>query len=445
MKKGEVLKLKNITLSILILPLFLAMPDSSALISENVQIDSFLLPQNYKIIDEKVAVFPEYDFENIYTSGFALKETAIKEQPSDTSKTIRVLNAYEEIKITGINNLDFWRVNLSGNDFYVNKNDITLSKASLDLKIKKDSEADDILSQTEQLKSNVRKIDDEEIINWALKTQILPNKDDLDEPIASKDFILYLWKLNKSPKESILKTDDEYALSQSWLRDNVEKISLKDNITIKESLEIFSELNGFDDYEEFNKTFGLIVPDDEINIDESLSKIECMRMLYYSHHNRRYNAFPISVDEFLESCKNTMDFARINGYKYGNSTAQNPTTDGYISCDRLVAKALYDLGYTDQPTGGITCGDADDWLSSHGFIRSTSWEDVKQGSIMLVKHQGKDHTSHMFVFASDFNMNTMTGDRYDAGSDGFIQSSQPLKNLGFWYRTDSIIVFNIPE
>ena len=59
-------------------------------------------------------------------------------------------------------------------------------------------------------------------------------------------------------------------------------------------------------------------------------------------------AFPITVDQFLMSCQNVVDTARANGYRYGNSTAEDPTTDGTISCDRLIAKALYDLGYDEQ-------------------------------------------------------------------------------------------------
>ena len=154
--------------------------------------------------------------------------------------------------------------------------------------------------------------------------------------------------------------------------------------------------------------------------------------------------FPITVDQFLDSCRNVTETARINQYRYGDSSAEDPTTDGIISCDRLIAKALYDLGYTDQKQGGITCVDADEWLAAHGFIRSTSLADAKRGSIMLVKHEGEDSTSHMFVFASDFDLESMTGDRYDCGSQDFIDRPQPVSGVGYWYRTDDVIVYNIP-
>ena len=142
----------------------------------------------------------------------------------------------------------------------------------------------------------------------------------------------------------------------------------------------------------------------------------------------------------------TQDYDRVvPEYTYGDSRAQNPTTDGIISCDRMVAKALYDLGYTGQPTGGITCGNADEYLASWGFERSENLYDAKRGSIMLVKHKDVDYTSHMYVLAIDMDFNAMVADRYDCGSNGNIQSVQPLRGEGFWYRTDSIIVYNIPN
>ena len=146
------------------------------------------------------------------------------------------------------------------------------------------------------------------------------------------------------------------------------------------------------------------------------------------------------VGRFLKACKNVCDTARKKHYKYGDSHAVPPTTDKLISCDRMIAKALWDLGYTDQPNGGITCGNADEYLNKWGLKRSTKLSDAKRGSIMLVKHKGNNYTSHMFVFASDFDGNT--GDRYDCGSQEYINSVQPIKNVGYWYRTDSVIVYN---
>lgn len=152
----------------------------------------------------------------------------------------------------------------------------------------------------------------------------------------------------------------------------------------------------------------------------------------------------ITIKEFLSSCKNVVDQARTKGWIYGNSTALPPCSDKIISCDRLIARALWNLGFTDQRRGGETCGSLDNYLSKHNFIRSTSFSDIKEGSIILVKHNGYNYWSHAFVVVKFNNKNFLT-DRYDTGSNQRIQSVQPLKNLAWGYRRDTVLVFNIPE
>ena len=151
----------------------------------------------------------------------------------------------------------------------------------------------------------------------------------------------------------------------------------------------------------------------------------------------------LTVSSLLTQAKKTMDTARTKKYRYGDSRATPPCSDKIISCDRLIARTLYDAGFEDQRQGGETCGTFDDWLSSHGFIRSTNASDIKKGSIVMVKHNGKSYTSHMFI-AVAYNKSTWATQRYDAGSDGLIQSVQPVTVNNWNYRKDSLIVYNIP-
>ena len=152
----------------------------------------------------------------------------------------------------------------------------------------------------------------------------------------------------------------------------------------------------------------------------------------------------ITVEQFLKSCKTVVDTARTKGWRYGNSTTTPPCNDGIISCDRLVARALYDLGFTDQIKGGETCGSLDKYLTNHGFERATNFSAIKRGSIVLVKHEGKDYWSHTFV-ALSFDGNSFKSSRYDTGSNERIQSVQPLQNVHWGYRKNVVLVFNIPE
>ena len=150
----------------------------------------------------------------------------------------------------------------------------------------------------------------------------------------------------------------------------------------------------------------------------------------------------LTVTKFLKEAKNVMNTARKNKYKYGDSRALPPCSDGLISCDRLIARTLWNLGYTDQRQGGETCGTLDNYLKQHGFIRSTNEKDIKKGSILLVKHAGLNYISHAFICVK-FNGETFVTDRYDAGSDERIQTQQPLKNVN-WGYTKKVIIYNIP-
>ena len=155
-------------------------------------------------------------------------------------------------------------------------------------------------------------------------------------------------------------------------------------------------------------------------------------------------ASEITVQQFLSACKNVMNTARTNGYHYGDSHSTPPCKDKTISCDRLIARALYDLGFTDQRQGGETCGTLDNWLKAHGFKRSTKAADIKKGSILLVKHEGKNYISHAFVVRA-YNASNWVTDRYDAGSNERIRTQQPLKNVAWGYQKKNFVVYNIPS
>ena len=91
-----------------------------------------------------------------------------------------------------------------------------------------------------------------------------------------------------------------------------------------------------------------------------------------------------TANEFLEEVKKVaeMVYQNRNVFKYGNSITTPPCElqdDGYryISCDRLIARALYNLGVTDQHPGGITVSETD-FLEAHGFRRIDDQSEVER-------------------------------------------------------------------
>lgn len=163
------------------------------------------------------------------------------------------------------------------------------------------------------------------------------------------------------------------------------------------------------------------------------------------HVNVVKRASDLDVDDFLVAVKAVCDYARTHNYKYGDSHATPPTADGIISCDRMFARALWDRGFTDQPvstatTSGITNGNMDSYLTSHEWQKSTSFNDIRKGSIVQVHNmQGALHC--FVVVGYDAKNNTFT--KYDCGSKQRIDTVQPFRNEKWQYR-DLVAVYNIP-
>ena len=133
-----------------------------------------------------------------------------------------------------------------------------------------------------------------------------------------------------------------------------------------------------------------------------------------------------NVEAFMKSVQNTVEYARTHNYHYGNSHASPPTSDGIISCDRLISKSLWDIGYTDQSPGGVVVADMESYLISHGWKKSTSIQDCKYGSVVLVGPNGVNGApSHAFVCVG-YNPNTGIMQTYDEGAEWRIYSSQPF-------------------
>ena len=110
----------------------------------------------------------------------------------------------------------------------------------------------------------------------------------------------------------------------------------------------------------------------------------------------------------------------------------------YISCDRLVARALYDLGFTDQNAIGPK------WFEQHGFIRQEGIENIGYGSIVwCYSASNPSKWKHTFISCGPINPGQPFY-RLDAGSNSRIAKQQPFNDEGWGYSTSHVVVFNIP-
>lgn len=151
-----------------------------------------------------------------------------------------------------------------------------------------------------------------------------------------------------------------------------------------------------------------------------------------------YNPNPsYSVAKILYHAKLNADYARLNGYRYGDASV-NPAldkTEKVVSCDRFVGWTLYDAGYNrnGQPaTKGYTLyGPLENLLISLGFEKHTNLADVQPGDIIFVGYSTnlavpsnyKSYPCHVFIAASAYNGGYSY--RYDGGSQSRLQSVQP--------------------
>jgi len=93
-------------------------------------------------------------------------------------------------------------------------------------------------------------------------------------------------------------------------------------------------------------------------------------------------------EQFLAAVENTYSVAHSNGYKIGDSKTAPPCEDKLISGDRLIARSLWDIGYTDQPQGGIKMDSIDNYLSSHGFVKIWNETELQSGDIVIMSSDG---------------------------------------------------------
>ena len=145
-------------------------------------------------------------------------------------------------------------------------------------------------------------------------------------------------------------------------------------------------------------------------------------------------------DEFLQAVANVYSYAHNNHFRYGNSTSTVPCEDGIISCDRLVSRALYDLGLTDQIAGGYSTNPLSSYMVRKGFVTFTDLSTTQPGDVMIVSDSAGTPV-HTFVVVT-YDPGTGMCTKYDLGSQSRIDSVQPIRTaLREW--TDKDVAYGL--
>lgn len=107
------------------------------------------------ILQEKVAMYPEFVFEHTDSSAYLLKNANLKKEPYDNADDAISIDKYEEIKLTGTNDLKYWEVSIDNEIYYIDKALITTDYSHVKQLIQKEEEAQRKAEQ-EKIKSQVK-------------------------------------------------------------------------------------------------------------------------------------------------------------------------------------------------------------------------------------------------------------------------------------------------
>lgn len=164
--------------------------------------------------------------------------------------------------------------------------------------------------------------------------------------------------------------------------------------------------------------------------------------VYDEDGNFVYGKYSEFVTIILGEAKHVADFMKEQNYTYGDAKINpavtyrryikgNPLEEKVVSCDRFVGWVLYNIGYTDQPTGsGLfvwnngSSHDLGTYLEKRGFEKITKSRHVQAGDIVFVNPattaSGTRYPAHVFLAAGKAESGGMYY-RYDAGSQNRIR------------------------
>ena len=112
--------------------------------------------QKTNIIQEKIAMPPEYTFKKVDMVIYALQSASIKTQPYDDAEKFKDVSKYNEFKLIGQNDLKYWQIEIEGNTYYINHDNFTTDKSIIDQMKEEDRIAEE-KRKAEETKKNQTK------------------------------------------------------------------------------------------------------------------------------------------------------------------------------------------------------------------------------------------------------------------------------------------------
>lgn len=165
----------------------------------------------------------------------------------------------------------------------------------------------------------------------------------------------------------------------------------------------------------------------------------------YIDYNKKENT--LTPYDLQKQCNSICNEARTRSWTYSDSKSLPPCNDNKISCDRMIARALWNLGYTDQPIGGITVVNMESYLTRWGFKKITNAHALKAGDIVLMAKDGESKpTWRWHTYLVDKINSNGTINKYDCGSQERLRTVQPFKGCAIdeWSNKHFYCAFRTP-
>lgn len=140
-----------------------------------------------------------------------------------------------------------------------------------------------------------------------------------------------------------------------------------------------------------------------------------------------FTSYEDFVNKFLQAAENVYHIAHEH-WHYEDSSSIPPCADGKITCERLICRALWDIGFTDQKSGGfpVKGGVPGEYLLTHGFEFHEGQYDIQPGDIVRVNggRESGDY-GHTFLIV-EYDPETQICKKFDMGHESRIRMAQPF-------------------
>lgn len=225
----------------------------------------------------------------------------------------------------------------------------------------------------------------------------------------------------ETPREEITRTENaalmDSVTTEEGVAEEVAESEMTDT-TISEDLSTEDAVSeSITDSPKDTNSVAQMMNEEGVPVTDSVTLQSVLDLAEASKQQTVFEYADFTTEEFLAEVAAVYQMAHEGGFVYGDSKTMPPCEDGVISCDRMIARALWNLGLTDQPQNGMNVGKEVQYLTTHGFELVTDQTKLVSGDIVMQDNGVSGIPNwrwHTFVLVS-YDPETTMCEKYDCG------------------------------